>query len=432
MRDTSFITKLFSWSIIFESLLIFIFSVPGSEGNVVHLGRLLQLLVLFLLLANPGIKKIRLQTSQPLNSFIKFYSLYLVYTALISVIGILVGSYNSEYGSYSIYIRPAVEYAILIHYFIYFSILPTYFFRSMVDLNYFLDKFIVIFWLVILIGLIDLLFVTLGFEGLYRHFYDKRSIGFRFHSILGEPRDAFAYLLLVIPVIYFRDLINGITKSRKLVTILIITCLFLTQSFSGVLGVFFSITLITLYILSFGSNQKKIIFLTIISISTLVAYEITMSSSRLVLYYDKFLDVFIDLEDYSEVRSVYSVAINNIYPLWDLWLRVKEYNILPLFFGNGIGSASFINNQFMGEENVVNPNASLIRSIYETGLVGTFILLYFFLKPIKYISCVNRERMMIFSSLLIGSFFLHRSVTIFIFIGIVLVVNNLVTSRMYD
>ena len=86
----------------------------------------------------------------------------------------------------------------------------------------------------------------------------------------------------------------------------------------------------------------------------------------------------------------------------------------------------------MNSNGLENPHAGIIRSIYETGVIGTLLFIAAFLTPIKKM-CMNdniHSKLTIFMLLMLGMYFAHRSAIPYIFLGIVLVVlkNKLITS----
>ena len=55
-----------------------------------------------------------------------------------------------------------------------------------------------------------------------------------------------------------------------------------------------------------------------------------------------------------------------------------DFNLLPVLFGSGIGSSSFLNNSYIQFEDLANTNSQLVRLLYEAGLVGTFYFIKIF------------------------------------------------------
>ena len=116
--------------------------------------------------------------------------------------------------------------------------------------------------------------------------------------------------------------------------------------------------------------------------------------------------------------------MNNIYPIWHLWLKIKEFEFLPFIIGNGLGSVSVVNSHYMGYDGIINPNAFIVRAIYETGVIGTFLFIAAFLGPLKkiYIDYKIKNKVRLFMLLMLGMYFAHKSAIPFIFLGVAFVV----------
>ena len=73
-----------------------------------------------------------------------------------------------------------------------------------------------------------------------------------------------------------------------------------------------------------------------------------------------------------------------------------------------------------------NPHAGIIRSIYETGGIGTLLFIAAFLTPIKkmFMNHNINSKLIIFMLLMLGIYFAHRSAIPYIFLGMALVVLN--------
>ena len=154
---------------------------------------------------------------------------------------------------------------------------------------------------------------------------------------------------------------------------------------------------------------------------------------RLFLYYQDLFLLYSLLDEGLSLReSVYSYAMNNIYPIWHLWTEIREFNFLHFFIGNGLGSTPVINQNYMHSNEMINPNANIIRTLYETGVIGTLLFISVFLTPIKkmYVNNIIHSKLIIFMLLMLGMYFAHRSAIPYIFLGITLVVlkNKLISS----
>jgi len=97
--------------------------------------------------------------------------------------------------------------------------------------------------------------------------------------------------------------------------------------------------------------------------------------------------------------------------------------------GTGLGSSSVINNIYSGLTDresieIINPNANVIRIIYESGFIGTLIYIAAFIIPIKRLILPRKIffKIIVFMFIILGSSFAHRTVTPFLFLGVTLVV----------
>ena len=98
-------------------------------------------------------------------------------------------------------------------------------------------------------------------------------------------------------------------------------------------------------------------------------------------------------------------------------------NILPLLIGTGLGTSSVINNFYMMEVNMItNPNANLVRMLYDVGIVGMLFLIKAFIYPIDRLN-INIElklKLLFITLFIVGAYFGHRSVAPFLFLGIMI------------
>ena len=143
-----------------------------------------------------------------------------------------------------------------------------------------------------------------------------------------------------------------------------------------------------------------------------------------MLYVNEFTALYDALSKGLEVKTVWKQVVNNVYPIWHLWLKIKEFEFLPFIIGNGMGSVRVINNFYTGANELQNPNAQIIRAIYETGVLGTLLFVTAFLAPLKkmYIDHKIKIRVKIFMLLMLGMYFGHKSAIPFIFLGVAFVV----------
>ena len=202
-NSVPFLEKLFVWSIITEPLLFFVLYYVSSLTIGITLSRTIQVLFLllygfYILIGRRGIPIIKLT-----KKYYFYFFIFLFFVIGSSFIGLLNDSYiytnktNEHTDSLAVIYRPFIELFILIYYLIYFVALPKHILRTNFQRQYLLKWIIRIIYFAIVLGLIDF-FINYAFriDLIPRLLYDSRwvNVGPRFHSFLGEPRDAFVFL----------------------------------------------------------------------------------------------------------------------------------------------------------------------------------------------------------------------------------------------
>jgi len=361
------------------------------------------------------------------------YVIFILWSIISGLFGMAAGyyinyvEYNSSFMSGEL-VRPFLEYLIYLFYFIYFVILPFYLIYTYKAVEYFFSVFKITFFVSFFIGWVDYLSIYF-FEVhlLTRHLNSDKFVGFRFHGLAGEPRDAFVYLIFSLAVFYLYKLWNKEYKLNPILVILILCAIIATKSGSGVVGFGISIGLIIIY------NLKVKNSIMLILISALIGYLIyllVVFTPRLLLYYNDLAILYDCLNtECFMVKGVWSGQMVNIIPVWERWIEIKELNIFPTILGTGNGSASVANNGYNNLGNVSNPHANIIRLFYDNGLIGLILFSIAFITPIKkaMYKCMslNSKNINIFLLLylgVLGSFMSHRSPTLFILFGISMIV----------
>jgi len=438
----SLLSKLYIWSVVVEPLLFF------NSGHIFGIGFSLSRYLQFIVIISFAARSISRYCSYNNYKFkifntiyppYRIYSLYIILTCLAGIYGITSGAYIipnlliSQTLKVSVY-RPFFEYSVSIYYFVYFVVLFKYMIKNNADINYFFKIFNIVFYFALITGLLDylLMLIIKGYEGLPRNLSDLRSPGLRFHGIIGEPRDAFVYLILGICVLVVKD----IWYSKRMLSIpkliMIILALFLTESASGVMGIIFSIIIIIIYFVPKMKIKNIFAIIIILSLMFMFSFYSIKSSERVFRYYTGFTTLYTSLESethysYRSIDSDLRVVANNIYPLWHRWREILELNIIPLILGTGLGSSSVINNYYYGVDykeynSILNPNANIIRIIYESGVLGLLIYISAFIRPIKrtFLSKQTYLKILFCMIIILGSSFAHRTVTPFLFLGLIL------------
>jgi len=460
--QVSILTKIYIWSVLFEPLLYFVIVPQNISGITGNISRVFQLIVL-ILLSFKVLLSLKIKFFNPLSSTSLFYTYYFIFITLTGIVGYFTGTYTLTFFhdfepedlKINVFVdffqgasnRPFIEYFIALYYFIYFVILAQYILVKKVDIDYFFRWFNALFLFCILFGFFDLFLMyvlhnpipewmntlNLYYHGIGRHIADTQYPGTRFHGIAGEPRDAFVYLLLCIGILSLRDIWQKQKKLTFYWLILITTAMLLTESFSAMLGIMFSIILLIMFYLIDLKLKKQLFFIFMFLIVILGISVYTNSSYRLSGYYIGFLTVYDSLSRGEVITSALKVSMNNIYPVWHLWLEVKELNFFHLFFGNGLGSSSIINNYYWqaNPPRVINPNSSIIRMIYDSGMIGILLFILAFIMPLKRLNIEYKiyRKFKFLMLLILGTYLAHRSVAPFLFLGITLVVLRFQSSE---
>lgn len=444
-----FYVKVFTFSIVFEPLLFFILGDQSYTGISLNIGRVLQFFSIFLLFLN----KLKI-TKSSINNFKYFY--FFVYFFL-SITAIIIGfsqgvfsnipKYDDDYANgffakliRSEIFRPFFEYFILFYNFTYFIFLPQFVYKKKSDINYFYLVFKNTFIICLIVGFFDLIIqLTLGLEILPRDMSEGRTVGFRFHGIAGEPRDAFVYLIYSLGILLFSNyLMNNKVINKKLIYLTIFAAL-LTQSVSGLFGIFIGLILFSITLIKRITLTKFILIFTIFIFFISIVYISFLSSERIQVYAKVFENFYSILDSGEQIPAIIAPQMVNIYPIWDLYKKLINGNFLPFLFGNGFGSSSAINlklgNGIWGS--LSNPHSQLIRLLYESGFIGTLFYIISFIFPIKKI-LQNRNEIplklkqyfLICTFLIIGLNLGQRSTTIYIYLGIFISYFNIYKNKL--
>jgi len=324
-----------------------------------------------------------------------------------------------------------------LYYFIYFAIFPRFFINSKKGIEYFFKVFFITFSITVFFGILDLFMVHYAGENLIsRALNEDVGVGFRFHGFNGEPRDAYVYLVLSVSVFAM----YSIWRQQKLSKILMVFIAFLimmTQSFSFLIGTAILMTLLPLYYAKYNKAKVNILIFFGYFVSLFFIAIASSYSYRFGLYFDAFQVLAYNLHNGLFTIGSLEGQMVNIIPIWDIWLKLSGYNPIPLIFGHGFGSASVVNNAYLiipwgdTELGTANPHAQIIRTIYESGIIGGILFVSLFLSPFKK-NMIRKEdyRKFIFVMLLVlSAFFSHRMVAPYVLFGIASVIFPLMRNE---
>jgi hypothetical protein len=157
----------------------------------------------------------------------------------------------------------------------------------------------------------------------------------------------------------------------------------------------------------------------------IVLLIILWTSERLNFYLENFLLILNILFFEEDIQLLPRILRNEVYPIYNLVQKFQNYDFINLFFGNGIGSASAINNFYLGEySGIANPNIQIVRLLFENGILGTVVFIISIIWPIKYYTCnTNKETRNLYLVTLFLVFsvaLIVRSNVIFIYLGIMI------------
>ena len=447
--------KLYIWSLITEPLLFFVLLQSNVLGIPLTLSRVLQFAFLMTLLYKyiQGSRITCLDNLLSLNyQYIYIFTFILL---LSSFIGVFSGSYIyvSEISNHDNikaallsgkYLRPFFELFILVYYFVYFLIIPKHIITTPSHLNYLMRWMKNIFAFVVIVGLVDVACNIIGFDLIPRHLVDSRwvEMGIRFHSVIGEPRDAFVYLVFMMCVLYLYTGIENKSPPKLSAVVVIAICLFLTQSFSGLVGICFSLLLLIVFTKIPKEHYK--ITLLLVFISAVVGFVALRYSLRINFFMQMTLTIPeilrngtiepylvgvhfpTDIVHAQHLASLVTVQAPDIIPLWLVYNRIHDFELYEIIFGSGIGSASYAINNFVHATGVNNPRSQFARLIFETGIIGLYFYMVILIQPIKQLKLlVSRHSYLIIlisAIFLYGALLAHRSNLGLIFAGIVMAV----------
>jgi len=427
------LTKFYVWSIVLEPI-AFLTGPKLSLGISFSFSRILQCVVLLIFLTHFLDKSRLILITNIDQKNYKPYTYFILYSVFACIFGAIYGAYIIpplaflETLNVSLY-RPFIELMMAIYYYFYFVFLFKYIIKTRRDLNYFFKVFSRVFYLSLILGLLSLFFMFFfyeeGFKGIPRKILEGVNIGVRFNGLFGEPRDAFGFLLLGLVILWLKDQWFKETKLTIFILLVILYALFYTKSASGILGLLFTCGLILFYYVRLTNIRTMLLFIGFIFLILFILVFSFLKFPRLLTYIDTLPVLYSVLSSGTPPYEPILGYINNVYPVWHRWIEISNLNVIPTILGTGLGSSSIINNIYFAKEsiNVINPNATVIRLFYEVGVIGIYLLLAAFLKPIKQlpVSFHIINKLIILMLIILGAYMAHRSVIPFFFLGVALV-----------
>lgn len=438
VQRVSFITKLYIWSIVLEPMLYFKFYERGVLPIHLTASRFFQMMVLYMLFLRVFFNP-RFMLLHRIKDNVKLFQSYLCLIIFSSVIGFFSGSYvwqgvyvQSE-GSvlyeliYNPEVRSIMELVIIIYQIGYFIFLCPLMIKNKASVHYFFKVLMFLGVTHFVLGFLDL-FDLLPFGKIGRHFSDGRYVGFRFHGIAGEPRDAvvfgvFFYALLFLRGIYYEK------SGKHLVWLFVIALSFIcASSFSGVIGLGIGLVLHMFYL-------KKRYLLVYFVLALLTIMTLLFVDSRSTTYLENFYKLFTKNDIFNASVDSYPLMLrgqfNDIYILIRLYYDFINLNWLQLLIGHGIGSSQYVISKVT--HTLFLTHAQLPRELFETGLLGALLFFIIAKKIYKNSMHVFFERIptihVVTFFLLFGAILGHRSYCLYIYLGVLLAVSQVVLNE---
>jgi O-antigen ligase len=409
----------------FEPLLFFVLTYSNNIlGIPISISRILQMVVLsaiglsFVFKLKNNDKVILVNNLLPENKFLLLYFILLIFSAFI---GIIFGSYDlpedvnaNNFGGNPYLDRSLFEYFILLFNIIYFVILPSQLIKTKTDFNYLFSVFKFFLIVTLIIGYVDYALSELDVIDLVsRHIRDGVQIGGRFHGLGGEPRQAAVHMVFNFSMyILYCKFFN--IKFNLLIIFLLVLSLLLTTSTSLFFGlIIFFIFLVFFRIIKFSY------LLILLSVIILMFNNIYIQN-----YFNHLKDAWQIIDSGIELPYFLRITRGEFYPIYDFIIKIQNFELITVFFGNGLGSVSAINNMYIGEYlGSRNPNSQLTRTLFEAGALGTIVYIASMVWPVKYFTSdtdkKSRELYLTSMLMVLAVTFAVRSPIVFLYLGII-------------
>ncbi len=311
------------------------------------------------------------------------------------------------------------ELSIYFYYVLYFICLPIVILKKQNDFKFLEYLILILVVLFLIIG-----FVDYKFQFLCRHLHELINgscftVGRRFHSFAGEPRQA------AIAIIFLLFLVNYLKIDKfKFISLFLFIALLLTKSFIAYVAIFFSVLIFCLYIIIYNINFKYLLLIaSILFFILLISFEPQKISnnydSRIIDYFFSILNTDLN-KDFAKLSYNVRVQIGEIYPFINFTNQIFNFKFLNFIFGNGFFSSAidtFIN-FYPSIDSPGNPNSQFIRLTYDFGFIGIYFFIYPFFLFIKRVVKKFSALEIFFYIMLLVICLLQRSSLIFIATGL--------------
>ncbi len=421
-------------SLVLDPVIFFSFLI--RDFGMIKVSILLQMLLLFLLPFDI-LSRTKIVVPKPFNAPLAPILLVLCMVLISTLIGVFLGVlpnsqviYNEH--SLSLALEKSVlrETLIFLFQLFYYLYLPLYIFKSAASILLFFKLFFFVFFLHFIGGIIDLALNYFDLDFLGRFIVNDQTFAkFRFNGLAGEPRDAFAFNMVAISLVFARFWFDEKFVPNKTLICLIFVVAILTASTSG----FFSITFALLLMFVFAlprlfvpKSSKDFTKFLLYTISVVLLTGTFLIFPRFLTHIDAIygLSSGVVNQNFSALEGQQT----NFYPLIGFLQNLKEFNLLKVAFGSGLGSSAQINAAMSQSGEALNPHAQISRLIYDLGALGslTFVLCFMKIASLKSPCTTKRQESLlrIGGILVLGSFLGHRSDCFWVFFAAVVAMKN--------
>lgn len=408
------LVSLYSLSVTFDILQFFLLLDRTEYGFSITVSRALQILVILVFFFRGSFQLLPLTFNLKmlyfLNLFFSFGSIFIFFLASPLVFG-----KNSFTYPVSIFLRGFVDLALFIYYFVFYFVIG----RSLLSRKESFIKFLAVLNIGLLfslfIGYADMVLKLFDVNVLARHiaYYPNIvDIGFRFHGLFGEPRDAVPSLILGVLVHFLRITVRQKRFSYSDFSILLLysVAVLLTQSVSGLFGI--ALGFVLFIFSSFFAPKSSRFFLRLTGITSFFIVSIvTLSGERLIYYIGVYGDLSFVGRGFDSLSFDETTQMFNIFPILYFATNIINNWVLSIF-GYGAGSSAALN-LIYGMSGVSFPSSDLVRLLVEKGVIGLFLYVLFFIYFLRFrldsIRLYRLNASHFLFCLVLGCCLLHRS-----------------------
>ena len=403
----------YSLAFVFLPFDFFMFYEQNMFGTTWTTSKILQMITYIMILVKIVIDGDTLLVNKIFRSYKshKYLIIFIIFIIFTSLIGLINNNYEVVLDDDNVYLktRPFKEILIFCHQYFFFIVLAPIIIDNKIKIKKVMQLLFLAIFFNLILGFIDYGLRVYDIDFISRHLVDGRDVGFRFHGLFGEPRDAYVGLIFSLCFIYiYKNYFN----QKTLIIFPIIICLGLVLTFSTSAFVGGVIYLVIIFlvkgILFFSHSQLKLKtwILTISLFAVLSLFYNTRNSIYIIQLFETFLNtlIYYNLNDLANFlknnfpfhwfdlkepivyfrnylslsplegniplgadRTGTGVAAHlvNLLPFLDYIDRINRVEIWDFLFGTGSGTASIFFNKVTNSNMIANPHSQFIKILFE-------------------------------------------------------------------